>query len=61
MKTKKLIELLQKLDPEGEQEVVAKANDGYAYDIFGAEEGNCAEGIIDDEGEVNCIIIDASN
>jgi len=61
MKTKEIIKALQNLDPEGEQEVVVKCNDGYAYDIFGAEQGNCTEGIIDDEGEVNCIIIDASN
>ena len=60
MKTKKLIAILQDLDPEGEQELVAKTNDGYAYNICGADLGTCNEGVIVEDQDVNCIILDAT-
>lgn len=60
MKTKDLIAQLQKLDPEGELELVANTNDGYAYTVYSADRGNCDQGILSDEGEVNCIVLDAT-
>lgn len=60
MKTKELIAQLQKVDPEGELELVANTNDGYAYTVWSADKGICNEGILSDEGEVNCIVLDAT-
>jgi len=60
MKAKDLITQLQKLDPEGELELVANTNDGYAYTVWSADKGICNEGILSDEGEVNCIVLDAT-
>lgn len=61
MKTKDLIKKLQTLDPKGNHDLVAKSNDGYVYDIFGADLGTANEGIIeDDDSNPNCIILDAS-
>lgn len=64
MTTSELIKKLQEADPEGNQEVVVKCEDGYCYDVWGAKLGNSVDGIEadeDDEVEPNCLIIDATN
>ena len=60
MKTKDLIAQLQKEDPTGELELVANTNDGYAYNVWSAARGICNAGILSDDGDVNCIVLDAT-
>ncbi len=60
MNTGELIKKLQELDPSGELPVVALTDDGYAYDVFRAENQGCEAGVVDDEGE-GVIVLDATN
>lgn len=54
MKTKDFIEMIQKLDPTGEKDVIVE-HEGIGFDVMEGQLNNCKEGVLDDGEE--CVVI----